>query len=34
MKVIPETRRGDYILFLLISLGWYLCWWTISPRGW
>jgi hypothetical protein len=21
------------LTFLLLSLGWYLCWWTISPQG-
>jgi len=31
MKVIPETHREHRLLVLL--LGRYLCWWTISCRG-
>jgi hypothetical protein len=32
------SRHVLYVLnlistFLLLSLGWYLCWWTISPEG-
>ena len=32
MKVIQETRMLDYIsTSSLLTLGRYLCWWTLSP---
>ena len=36
MKVIPERAACALSLiyvFLILSLGQYLCWWTISPLG-
>jgi len=36
MMVIPKTHCGtkfNIYMFLLLPLGLYLCWWSISPWG-
>ena len=36
MKCIPESRRVHLNMIstsVLLSLDWYICWWTISPGG-